>query len=159
MSTLLMGHAPGGAGMDTRSPHYQDLKSRIHKDLLNRLDLERLTRMRREDAEPEIRNLIVGMVERESATMPLSLFEREALISDVINELFGLGPLEVLLRDPAISDILVNRHDQIYIEREGKLEETRVVFKDDAHLMQIIERIVSSVGRRIDESSPMVEAR
>jgi pilus assembly protein CpaF len=91
--------------------------------------------------------------------MPLSLFEREALISDVLNELFGLGPLEALLRDPSISDILVNRFNQVYIEREGKLEETEVVFKDDRHLMQIIERIVSSVGRRIDESSPMVDAR
>jgi pilus assembly protein CpaF len=99
------------------------------------------------------------MVERESAALPLSLFEREALISDVLNELFGLGPLEVLLRDPSISDILVNRFNQVYVEREGKLEETDVVFKDDRHLMQIIERIVSSVGRRIDESSPMVDAR
>jgi pilus assembly protein CpaF len=149
----------GSGNVDTRSPYYQELKSRIHQDLLNRLDLTRLTRMRREDAEPEIRNLIVGMVERESAAMPLSLYEREALISDVINELFGLGPLEVLLRDPNISDILVNRFDLVYIERDGKLEETEIVFKDDAHLMQIIERIVSSVGRRIDESSPMVDAR
>jgi pilus assembly protein CpaF len=91
--------------------------------------------------------------------MPLSLFEREALISDVVNELFGLGPLEALLRDPSVSDILVNRHNQVYIERDGRLEETEVVFKDDGHLMQIIERIVSSVGRRIDESSPMVDAR
>ncbi len=148
-----------GGGVDTRGAYYQELKSRIHQELLNRLDLERLTRMRREDAEPEIRGLIVGMVERESASMPLSLFEREALITDVFNELFGLGPLEVLLRDPAISDILVNRFNQVYIEREGKLEETDVVFKDDRHLMQIIERIVSSVGRRIDESSPMVDAR
>jgi pilus assembly protein CpaF len=148
-----------GGGVDTRGAYYQELKSRIHHELLNRLDLERLTRMRREDAEPEIRGLIVAMVERESASMPLSLFEREALITDVFNELFGLGPLEVLLRDPAISDILVNRFNQVYIEREGKLEETDVVFKDDRHLMQIIERIVSSVGRRIDESSPMVDAR
>jgi pilus assembly protein CpaF len=155
MATGLM----SGGGVDTRSSYYQELKSRIHQDLLNRLDLARLTRMRREDAEPEIRSLIVGMVERESVAMPLSLFEREALISDVINELFGLGPLEHLLRDPSISDILVNRFDLVYIEREGKLEETDVVFKDDGHLMQIIERIVSSVGRRIDESSPMVDAR
>jgi pilus assembly protein CpaF len=115
--------------------------------------------MRQDEAEPEIRSLIVGMVERESSTMPLSLFEREALISDVLNELFGLGPLEALLRDPSISDILVNRHDLVYVEREGKLEETDVVFKDDRHLLQIIERIVSVVGRRIDESSPMVDAR
>jgi pilus assembly protein CpaF len=159
MSTLTSTGYTGGAGIDTRSPHYQDLKSRIHQELLNRLDLERLTRMRRIDAEPEIRNLIVGMVERESASMPLSLFEREALISDVINELFGLGPLELLLKDPAISDILVNRCDQVYVEREGKLEHTDIVFRNDAHLMQIIERIVSSVGRRIDESTPMVDAR
>jgi pilus assembly protein CpaF len=148
-----------GGGVDTRSSYYQDLKSRIHQDLLNRLDLDRLTRMRREDAEPEIRGLIVGMIERESSATPLSLFEREALISDVMNELFGLGPLEVLLRDPTISDILVNRYNQVYVEREGKLSETDVVFKDDRHVMQIIERIVSSVGRRIDESSPMVDAR
>jgi pilus assembly protein CpaF len=156
---ISMGLSAGSGSVDTRSPHYQELKSRIHQDLLNRLDLDRLTRIPREAAEPEIRNLIVGMVERESAAMPLSLFEREALISDVINELFGLGPLEVLLRDPSISDILVNRYNQVYIEREGKLEETDIVFKDDRHLMQIIERIVSSVGRRIDESSPMVDAR
>src|SRR6476661_1299489 len=149
----------GGGAVDTRGAYYQELKSRIHQDLLNRLDLDRLTRMRREDAEPEIRNLIVGMIERESAAMPLSLFEREALISDVINELFGLGPLEVLLRDPSISDILVNRYNQVYIEREGRLEETDIVFQNDAHLHRIIERIVSLVGRRIDESSPMVDAR
>jgi pilus assembly protein CpaF len=146
-------------GIDTRSSYYQDLKSRIHHELLNRLDLDRLARMRREDAEPEIRGLIIGMIERESSATPLSLFEREALITDVINELFGLGPLEMLLRDPAISDILVNRYNQVYVEREGKLVETDVVFKDDRHLMQIIERIVSSVGRRVDESTPMVDAR
>src|SRR5215813_6679384 len=109
--------APTTIGVDTRSSHYQELKSRIHQDLLNRLDLERLTRIRREEAEPEIRNLIVGMVEHESAAMPLSRFEREALISDVVNELFGLGPLEILLRDPSISDILVKRYNQVYIER------------------------------------------
>jgi pilus assembly protein CpaF len=97
--------------------------------------------------------------EEESAATPLSLFERESLIADVVNELFGLGPLEALLKDPSISDILVNRFDQVYIEREGRLEETDITFTDDRHLHQIIERIVSSVGRRIDESSPMVDAR
>ena len=147
------------SGVDTRSTHYQDLKGRIHHELLNRLDLDRLARMRRDDAEPEIRGLIIGMVERESSATPLSLFEREALITDVLNELFGLGPLEILLRDPSISDILVNRYNQVFIEREGKLVETDIVFKDDRHLMQIIERIVSSVGRRVDESTPMVDAR
>ena len=159
MSTAVMGGMVGAESVDARSRNYQELKSRVHNDLLNRLDLERLTRLQREVAEPEIRSLIVVMLERESAATPLSLFERESLIADVINELFGLGPLEMLLHDSSISDILINRHDQVYIEREGKLEETEVMFKDDAHLMQIIERIVSSVGRRIDESSPMVDAR
>jgi pilus assembly protein CpaF len=145
--------------VDVRHPKYQEIKGKVHQDLLKRLNLERLTRVRREDAEPEIRGLIIGMLETESQATPLSLFEREALISDVLNELFGLGPLEEFLRDPAISDILVNRYNRIYIEREGKIEESETVFKDDKHLMQIIERIVSSVGRRIDESSPMVDAR
>ena len=85
--------------------------------------------------------------------------EREALITDVFHELFGLGPLEALLADPTVSDILVNRADQIYVEREGRIEPSPLVFKDDQHLLRIIERIVSSVGRRIDESSPMVDAR
>jgi pilus assembly protein CpaF len=144
---------------DTRNPAYQELKSRVHQDLLNRLNLDKLTRVKREDAEPEIRGLIFSMLEKESQKIPLSLYERESLIADVLNELFGLGPLEVLLSDPSISDILVNRHDQVYIEREGKLEETEIVFTDDNHLLRIIERIVSMVGRRIDESSPMVDAR
>jgi pilus assembly protein CpaF len=142
---------PGATSADTRQRGYQEL--------LTRLNLERLTRVTREEAEPEIRALIGELIERETATTPLSLAERETLIIDVLNELFGLGPLEALLRDPDISDILVNRFDRVYIERNGKLEETEVVFKDNRHLLQIIERIVSSVGRRIDESSPMVDAR
>ena len=149
---------PAAAG-DTRSPHYQELKAKVHQELLNRLNLERLTRVSRREAEPEIRELINHMIEAEAQTTPLSLFERENLIVDVLDELFGLGPLEALLKDRDISDILVNRHDQVYIERNGMLEETGITFKDDRHLMQIIERIVSSVGRRIDESSPMVDAR
>ena len=147
------------SSVDTRHPGYQELKGRIHQELLTRLNLERLTRIKREDAEPEIRGIINRLLERESETMPLSLFEREALVGDVLNELFGLGPLESLLADPTISDILVNRHDLVYIEREGRLHETDIVFRDDRHLHQIIERIVSAVGRRIDESSPMVDAR
>ena len=90
---------------------------------------------------------------------PLSALERERLVNDVQHELFGLGPLEPLLADPTISDILVNSHRTIYVERRGKIESTNVAFKDDEHLMRVIERIVSSVGRRIDESSPMVDAR
>ncbi|MFB3855359.1 MAG: CpaF family protein [Vicinamibacterales bacterium] len=145
--------------VDTRRPQYQELKSSIHQELLNRLNLERLTKVQRTDAEPEIRALIAGMLDARSEQVPLSMFEREAVIVDVLNELFGLGPLEALLADASISDILVNRYDQVYIERNGLLEQTDVVFKDDQHLLRIIERIVSSVGRRIDESSPMVDAR
>src|SRR3954463_12626390 len=144
---------------DTRSTAYQELKSRIHQDLLNRLNLDRLTRVRREDAEPEIRSLISGMLDRERDRTPLSLYERESIGSRVLHELFGLGPLEVLLSDPAISDILVNRFDQVYIERNGRLESTEITFKDERHLHQIIERIVRAIGRRIDESTPMVDAR
>jgi pilus assembly protein CpaF len=145
-------------GADTRHPQYQALKGRVHQELLNRLNLDRLSKVKRGEAEPELRNLIVEMLDRERET-PLSLAERENLITDVLHELFGLGPLEELLSDPTISDILVNRYNQVFIEREGRLEETAVVFRDDAHLLQIIERIVSAVGRRIDESSPMVDAR
>jgi pilus assembly protein CpaF len=149
----------GAVSADTKNPRYQEIKSRIHADLLNRLNLERLTTIKPEEAEPEIRDLIVTMLDQESKTTPLSLREREQLITDIFHELFGLGPLEALLDDPAISDILVNRSDQVYVERHGLLEETKVIFKDDRHLLRIIERIVSSVGRRIDESSPMVDAR
>jgi pilus assembly protein CpaF len=144
---------------EARRPDYHALKTRVHQELLSVLDLNRLAQIRREQAEPEIRSVLTGLLARESQGTPLSLFERECLIADVINELFGLGPLEALLRDPDVSDILVNRFDQVYAERNGRLEPTDVTFKDDAHLMQIIERIVSAMGRRIDESSPMVDAR
>src|SRR5215213_6317632 len=146
-------------GPDVRHPEYQALKGRIHVELLNRLKLDRLAQISREQAEPELRALIIGMVQREEQKTPLTFAERENLIVDVLHELFGLGPLEVLLADPAISDILVNKYNQVYIEREGRLESTEVVFRDEQHLLQIIERIVSAVGRRIDESSPMVDAR
>ncbi len=158
MTSLTVKTAPAVAA-DVRNPEYQDLKARVHQELLNRLNLERLAKVHKEEAEPEIRSIIVSLLDRESDTVPLSLFERESMIVDVLNELFGLGPLEALLRDHEISDILVNRHDRIYIERNGRLEETALVFKDDRHLLRIIERIVSSVGRRVDESSPMVDAR
>ena len=141
------------------SYNYQSLKADVHQELLTRLTLERLTRVKREDAEPEVRRVIGSIVEGFTRTTPLSLMERESLAGDVLNELFGLGPLEALLRDPSVSDILVNRFDQVYVEREGKLEETDITFKDERHLLQIIERIVSTVGRRIDESTPMVDAR
>ena len=142
-----------------RSQGYQDLKSRVHEQLLNRLNLERLSKVDRSEAEPELRSVIGTLLDKEAESTPLSLTERESVVIDVLNELFGLGPLEALLADGEISDILVNRYNQIYIERNGVLHTVDAVFKDDRHLMRIIERIVSSVGRRIDESSPMVDAR
>jgi pilus assembly protein CpaF len=147
------------SGLDIRHSYYQEVKARIHTALLNRLNLERLSQIKREDAEPELRGVIASLLEKETVTTPLSLLERDSLVGDVLNELFGLGPLEAILVDPDISDILVNRYDQIYVEKHGKLETIDAVFKDDKHLMRIIERIVSTVGRRIDESSPMVDAR
>jgi pilus assembly protein CpaF len=162
MSSAIVPTNPIGrirTAVDDRTTRYLELKGRVHQELLNRLNLDRLTQVSRVDAEPEIRSVVGMILDRESAAMPLSLFERETISSDVLDELFGLGPLELLLKDPAISDILVNRADQIYIEREGRIEETDIVFRDDKHLMQIIERIVSAVGRRIDESSPMCDAR
>jgi pilus assembly protein CpaF len=148
-----------GPSLDTRNTKYQTIKGKVHHELLNRLNLDRLTQVSRREAEPEIRSLIDNMLDREAMTTPLTILERESLFNDVLNELFGLGPLEALLKDPTISDILVNKANQIYVEREGRLEETDVVFRDDRHLLQIIERIVSAVGRRVDESSPMVDAR
>jgi pilus assembly protein CpaF len=159
ISTMTAPSAARPRLVDDRASRYLELKGRVHQELLNKLNLERLTQISRADAEPEIRSVIGTILDRESATLPLSLFERETISSDVLDELFGLGPLELLLKDGGISDILVNRADQIYIEREGRIEQTDVVFRDDKHLMQIIERIVSAVGRRIDESSPMVDAR
>jgi pilus assembly protein CpaF len=133
------------------------MKSRLHRTLINRMDLTKLQTLTSEQVHAEVSRLAEAVLAQEA--MPLSVSERERLVSDVQHELFGLGPLEPLLKDPTISDILVNKHDTIYIERRGKIERTNVTFKDDEHLMRVIERIVSSVGRRIDESSPMVDAR
>ena len=150
---------PLASATDIRDPQYQALKGRIHQDLLGRLNLERLTKMSRVDAEPEIRSVIQQLLDKENQRVPLSLYDRENIVQDVLHEVFGLGPLEVLLQDPTISDILVNKASQVFVEREGRIEETDIVFRDDKHLMQIIERIVSAVGRRVDESTPMVDAR
>lgn len=136
---------------------YQELKTRIHRRLLDSLDLSNLARIPQEVLESEIRHAVEGLVQVEST--PLNRMEREQLIIEVLNETLGLGPLEPFLHDPQISDILVNGSQQVYVERFGKLELTDVVFKDNAHLLQIIDRIVSKVGRRVDESTPMVDAR
>ena len=136
---------------------YQQVKSDLHRKILDRLDLEKLGRTNGDAARDEVLVLIRNAVNSE--VVPLSFAERERLSREILDEIFGLGPLEPLLKDPSISDILVNRFDRVYIERAGKLELTGLSFKDNQHLMQIIERIVSRVGRRVDESSPMVDAR
>jgi pilus assembly protein CpaF len=149
---------PGGSSSDGTGQHsFQEMKARLHRTLINRMDLTKLSSLTPEQVHAEVSRLAEIVLAQEA--MPLSAAERERLVSDVQHELFGLGPLEPLLKDPTISDILVNSHDTIYIERRGKIEATNVRFKDDEHLMRVIERIVSSVGRRIDESSPMVDAR
>jgi pilus assembly protein CpaF len=136
---------------------YQDLKSSVHRQLLTRVDLEKVASFKDGRVRTQIFAVIQELVG--SLDTPMSAAEREKLAREVLDEVFGLGPLEPLLQDPTINDILVNTHKHVYVERRGLLEETNVMFKDDAHLMHIIDKIVSTVGRRIDESSPMVDAR
>ena len=146
-----------GAGTQFERTEYQQVKADLHRKILDRLNLEKLGRAPSDAAREEVLVLIRNSVNGEA--VPLSFAERERLAREILDEIFGLGPLEPLLKDPSISDILVNRYNQVYIERNGKLEPTGLTFKDDQHLMQIIDRIVSRVGRRVDESSPMVDAR
>src|SRR5215203_3275198 len=152
------GARPAAAGrFEAPRPQYLELKANVHRKLLNRLNLEALASAERSRAEAEIRTLLFELISEEG--MPLSMTEREAILGDVIDEVFGLGPLEPLLRDPGVSDILVNTFKHVYVERSGKLERLPTTFQDDKHLMRVIDRIVSGVGRRVDDSSPMVDAR
>jgi pilus assembly protein CpaF len=136
---------------------YNALKAAIHRRLIQKLDLDRLNQLKREDVRREVSQILESLVAGEST--PMNLQERERLSLEVLDEVFGLGPLERLLGDPTISDILVNNYKSVYIERRGLLEFTGIEFRDDAHLLSIIDRIVTAIGRRIDESSPMVDAR
>src|SRR5215213_5615020 len=153
--------APAGVGRPARQepprPQYIQLKANVHKKLLNRLNLEALASVDRARAEGDIRTLLFELLSEES--QPLTMAEREQILSDILDEVFGLGPLEPLLRDPTINDILVNTYKQVYVERHGVLERVPGTFQDDKHLMRVIDRIVSAVGRRVDDSSPMVDAR
>jgi pilus assembly protein CpaF len=133
------------------------VKAAIHRKLIQKLNLDRLTEVNRDDVRREVTQILEALVVGEST--PMNLQERERLATEVLDEVFGLGPLEPLLADPTVSDILVNTHKRVYIERKGMLEMTSIQFRDDIHLMSIIDRIVSAVGRRVDESSPMVDAR
>ncbi|MGU7772870.1 CpaF family protein [Burkholderia sp. MR1-5-21] len=146
----------GAAGSMVREA-YQKLRREIHAAVLERVELERLSRMPLEQVRQEIAALISRILDEDK--LPANDIERRQLAIDVYDEMFGFGPLETLLRDPSVSDILVNTYKQVYVERHGQLELTDVTFYDDAHLMKVIEKIVSRVGRRIDEASPMVDAR
>jgi len=136
---------------------YLDLRTSVHRKLLNRLNLEALAQVDRARAESEIRTLLGQLVAEEA--IPISLTEREMLFGEILDDVFGLGPLEPLLRDPTINDILVNTYKHVFVERAGVLERVTATFQDDRHLLRIIDRIVSSIGRRVDDSSPMVDAR
>ena len=136
---------------------YLELRASVHKKLLNRLNLEALANSDRARAEGEIRALL-GLLLSEEST-PLSLSERETLFTEVLDDVFGLGPLEPLLRDASISDILVNTYKNVFVERSGMIERVTATFQNDAHLLRVIDRIVSRIGRRVDDSSPMVDAR
>src|SRR5215471_7863912 len=141
----------------TTRTDFASVKAAIHRKLIQKLNLDKLTEANREDVRREVSQILEAIVHGEAA--PMNLQERERLVQEVLDEVFGLGPLEPLLADPTVSDILVNTYKRVYVERKGMLESTSVQFRDDAHLMGIIDRIVSAIGRRIDESSPMVDAR
>jgi pilus assembly protein CpaF len=145
------------ARADAPRPQYLEMKANVHRKLLNRLNLETLASADRSRAESEIRAVVFELIAEEGT--PLSMTEREVILSDIVDEVFGLGPLEPLLRDPTVSDILVNTYKNVYVERNGKLEKYPTTFQDDKHLLRVIDRIVSGVGRRVDDSSPMVDAR
>jgi pilus assembly protein CpaF len=139
------------------NPEYQELKFTLHRKLLDKINLEALASIDNQKVRNEVRTALMSLLDSESTL--LSSMERQQICDEVLDEVFGLGPLEPLLQDPSISDILVNTHRQVYVEKKGLLELTTVTFKDDGHLMRIIDKIVSQVGRRVDESSPMVDAR
>ncbi len=143
--------------MDFHSPSYQQLKHHLHQTLLERIDLERMQQLSPEQFRRDLSHLVERLIDDEK--IMVNQAERRQLVIDMQHEMLGLGPLEPLLADPTVSDILVNTHSQIYVERRGKLELTPISFNDNDHLLKVIEKIVSRVGRRIDESSPMVDAR
>jgi pilus assembly protein CpaF len=142
---------------ETKSVEFENLKRRIHGKLVDKLDLTRVGELEGDVLRREIRLVVEHLCDTEDTL--LNRTERERLVDEVLDETFGLGPLEFLLKDPTISDILINGPKNVYIERRGKMEKTTVAFRDNNHLMQIIDRIVSKVGRRVDEVCPMVDAR
>jgi len=142
---------------DPKESNFEELKQRIHGKLVDKLDLSRVGELEGDTLRREIRLVVEHLCDSEDTLLNRS--EREQLVSDVLDETFGLGPLELLLKDTTISDIMINGPKNIYCERRGKMEKSSVVFRDNDHLMQIIDRIISKVGRRVDETCPMVDAR
>src|SRR6202045_75917 len=138
-------------------PEYQELKFTLHRKLVDKINLEALATIDNQRVRAEVREALFSLIDNEPTL--LSSLEKQQICEEVLDEVFGLGPLEPLLQDPSISDILVNTHKQVYVERRGLLELTNVTFRDSQHLLRIIDKIVSQVGRRIDESTPMVDAR
>jgi pilus assembly protein CpaF len=156
--------APGGTeagagrpGSENGGVSMQQIKTRVHRRILERLNLSNLDKLEREEVVAAIAKVVQDLITQEQ--LPLNLGERDQLVRQVVDEIFGLGPLETLMQDPEVADILVNTYDSVFVERQGKLQPTEVRFQDDRHLLQVIDRIVSAVGRRIDDSSPMVDAR
>ncbi len=147
----------GRPGDKSSETDFEELKRRIHSKLVDKLDLTRVGELEGDVLRREIRMVVEHLSDAEDTLLNRS--ERERLIDEVLDETFGLGPLELLLKDPTISDIMINGPKHIYVERRGKMEKTTVTFRDNQHLMQIIDRIVSKVGRRVDETCPMVDAR
>src|SRR5215813_741232 len=146
-----------GRPKSTLKPEYQELKFTLHRKLVDKINLEALATIDNQRVRSEVRQAVIALIDAEPTL--LSSLEKQQISDEVLDEVFGLGPLEPLLQDPTISDILVNTYRQVYIERRGLLELTSVTFRDDQHLLRIIDKIVSQVGRRIDESTPMVDAR
>src|SRR5438552_18670306 len=161
-SISAQGVASGAAAAEAKRTglpfkEYQELKTGVHRDLISRVDLERVATQRDEYTRGQVLSVIQDLVA--NLKTPLSGRERERLSLEVLDEVFGLGPLEPLLQDPTVNDILVNGPKQVYVERAGILEESNIMFKNNEHLMNIIDKMVSGVGLRVDESSPMVDAR
>src|SRR6266852_3109723 len=157
MSSIAIPAAPSLRPQPPAHQQYLELKANVHRKQLNRLNLEALAQSDRGRGESEIRRLVGELLAEENEA--LSLGEREGLFTELLDDVFGLGPLEPLLRDPTISDILVNTYKNVFVERNGTIEKVAATFQDDRHLMRVIDRIVSAVGRRVDDSSPMVDAR
>src|SRR6202049_1633412 len=147
----------GGKSKSALKPEYQELKFTLHRKLVDKINLEALAAIDNQRVRSEVRQALISLIDSEPTL--LSSLEKQQICDEVLDEVFGLGPLEPLLQDPSISDILVNTHKQVYIERKGLLELSTVTFRDSQHLLRIIDKIVSQVGRRVDESTPMVDAR